>query len=318
MKHGQRGIGLIQIMIALAGVAGISYTIMQQGDVDNKIKIKNNFDQNLESISSVIRSDLSDILNCSASFAGKTIGTLAAPTELSLNDGIFKGNLNLNNQIIRGSKLFGIRTPNSNAIYVDRMQILSRPFIYFDNATNAYVTGPNQDVVRIFYRAGSINATGTPKNLNIRGLGATEKNLDLPLVVKLNANVIETCYFDPLNSVKISCEKIAGAIWNEVTKKCDLPNAIQSSELIQLWLTNTGTLNVNKPADKANGQVTCQKSSKRCSRTNMDCNLPACPANHYQSAPWEWDRKQSMWDYACMKSANCMYVSQPSGRIVKP
>ena len=48
MKLGQNGIGLIQVMIAVAGVAGISYTIMNQGEMDRKIKVKANFDQQYE------------------------------------------------------------------------------------------------------------------------------------------------------------------------------------------------------------------------------------------------------------------------------
>jgi hypothetical protein len=149
-------------------------------------------------------------------------------------------------------------------------------------------------------------------------MGATEKSLDLPIITKLNAGLIETCYFDAMNGVEDSCDKLKGAVWNDLTKKCELPKAIPTSSLVPIWAASDGSLVTTKPADVEHGEVTCQKSSKRCSRTNLDCTLPACPPHHYQTGPWEWNRSQSTFDKACMKSAKCMYVAQPAGQIVKP
>jgi hypothetical protein len=318
MKLDERGIGLIQVLIAFAGAAGIGYTIMNQGDIDNKIKLKLNFDQHFESQAGYLRSEMSDILNCSASLKGKAIGTETAPTTLATTDGLFRGNLNLTNQIVRGSQIFAVRAPGSSGIYADKMQILSRPEVYFDHAVGAYVTGPLQDVLRIFFVAGSVDQNGTPKPLKLVGMGGTEMSLDIPMITKINAGTIDTCYFDSMNAVKESCQKLQDAQWNDMTKECELPKAIPTSDLVQLWSDVSGNLTINKPADVEHGEVTCQKSSKRCSRTNSDCSLPACPVNHYRGPAWQWDRRQSMWDKACMKSAKCMYMAQPAGSIVKP
>lgn len=322
MKLGQNGIGLIQVMIAVAGVSGISYTIMNQAEMDRKIKVKANFDQQYEAHAQLIRSELSDVFNCTASFAGNQVGTETTPTVI---DGIYKGNLNLlvNNQIDRGSMLFGIRSPGSSGLYIDQMQLLSRPPVYFDHAKGRYETGDPQDVLRVSFIAGSIDFNGGIRP-SASGLGPGERSLDIPLITKKNGLVIETCYFDAMNSVKEACENIPNAVWNPLTKKCDLPQAVLTDDLKPLWTNAGGALVGVRPPDVPNGEVTCQKNPKQCARTSMDCNLPACPANHYTGGAWEWDRcQQSLpfggcMDWACMKSAKCMYVAQPAGHMVKP
>lgn len=323
MKLGQNGIGLIQVMIAVAGVSGISYTIMNQAEMDRKIKVKANFDQQYEAHAQLIRSELSDVFNCTASFAGKPVGNEATPTVIPATEGIDKGHFNqLTNLITPVSMLLGIRSPGSSGLYIDQMQLLSRPPVYFDHATGGYETGDPQDVLRVSFIAGSIDSNGGIRP-SASGLGPGERSLDIPLITKKDGLVIETCYFDAMNSVREACENIPNAVWDDLTKKCELPLAVLTDDLMPLWTNAGGALVSVRPPDVPNGEVTCQKNHKQCGRTEMDCNLPACPANHYIGGAWEWDRcQQDTWvgcvDWACMKSAKCMYIAQPAGYMVKP
>lgn len=311
MKLGQAGLGLVQVMVAIGAVAAGTYAILQNNQISSKQQVKASFDQVLEAKTEEMQTVLAKLENCTATMAGKTFSTTTQPL-----DGLFQGAFDATDltKVIKGSKIFDIKQSNSQGVYVNSMTFLNRPEI--DPVTRTVIG--NNDVIRVQFNSGDVNAAGASRD-RAKGLGATQIARDFIIQSTKDATgKVITCFSDSYNIVENSCESVADTVWNPTTKKCEFPNAIKKEELVQLWITKDGSLAYHKPADVENGEVTCQKSGKRCSRTNAECSLPSCPANHYQGGAWEWDRKQSMWDYACMKSAKCMYMAQPAGKIVKP
>lgn len=299
-----KGFSLVETMVAVGLTAGIGYMVMTQSEMSKKQQIKSDFNGLVNSQVSAIQKELSKSENCTATFQGLQFGTSASP--VSINE-ISKGIVNTTTTpptVTKGDVLFRVKQPGAVGLYIDSMHMLRR-------------SGDNKDVLRVMFVNGDVAGTATRQRS--KGYGASVIPKDFIIMTQKNAaNVVQTCFSESTNLLSTACASMPGGVWNPTTQKCDISGIVKRSDLVQLWLTKDGTLTMTKPADTANGQVTCQKSGKRCSRTNADCSLPACPPNHYQSGAWEWDRKQSMWDYACMKSANCMYVAQPAGWMVKP
>ena len=308
----QQGLGIVQVMVALAATAGLTYSILHNASVSNKQMAKASFDQQFESQVNEVQAELAKLENCTATLRGKTISAIpvAVPS-------VKRGTLNTTTtppSVVVGPDIFSTLKPNSQGVYISSIHFLTRterdPMDVTRTITN--------DVIRVQFQSGDISATGVVRP-RANALGASNMAKDFIIQSDKNAaGVISTCFSDSANLVENSCQNLAETVWNEQTKKCEFPNAIPKGDLVQLWITKTGALAYNKPADAENGEVTCQKSNKRCSRTSLDCALPACPANHYKGPAWEWDRKQSTWDKACMKSAKCMYVPQRAGWVVKP
>ena len=299
-----KGFSLVETMVAVGLTAGLGYILMQQSDMSKKQQIKSDFNNLVNSQSAAIQKELSKSENCTASFRDLKFGTTAAPTNITE---IKKGLVDLSTTpptITGGATVFRTRQVGSSALYIDTMQLITRP-------------GDNKDVLRINFVNGDVTASGT--RARAKGYGASIIPKDFFIMTQKKADgTIVSCYSETTNLLATACLTMPGGVWNSATQKCDISGIVKRSDLVQLWLTKDGTITMNKPADAPNGEVTCQKSGKRCSRTGLDCTLPGCPPNHYHSGAWEWDRKQSTWDYACMKSANCMYQSQPAGWMVKP
>lgn len=314
---GQSGMGLIPVMAAIAGTGALTYFLIGQSDINSKTQSKANFDHSVDAQIQQIKTELADYVNCTASFADLRFGTVAAPTVLTSAQGIFKGTLGPTLTVIKSPiPLYRLKAPNAIGAYIEKMSLLSRKDVIFDSSLNTYVEKDMRDVLRIEFVYGNLDGAGTVRP-GPKASGATKISKDLIIVSEKAAGKIVTCYFDETNSVQLACEKVLGSQWNESTKKCELPNAIYKSDLTPLWSMVTGAITTIKPADVANGRVSCKKSSKRCSRTNADCNLPACPTNHYRSSPWEADEKEGLFNKKCMKYANCMYQAQPAGYIPK-
>ena len=303
-KLQQRGFSLVETMVAVGLTAGLGYILMQQSDMSNKQQQKANFNSLVNSEAVVAQKVLSRSENCTASLRNLKFGTTVAPTIVTE---VRKGIANLATTpptITSGELILKTQAPNASGVYIESMHLITRP-------------GDNKDVLRVTYVSGDISG-GVVRN-RAKGLGSSRIPKDFVMMTQKRADgTIESCYSEASNLLATSCSTMPDGQWNATTQKCTINGIVKRSDLIQLWQTKDGTLTMNKPADAKNGEVTCQKSSKRCSRTNNDCSLPACPPNHYRSGEWEWDRKQSTWDYACMKSANCMYQAQPAGWMVKP
>ena len=312
MKLNQDGLGLVQVMFAIAAVGGFTYAILQNNSVSNKQLAKASFDQHLETQVEEIQTELAKLENCTATLKDKIFS--ASPATIP---SIKKGVLDTSTVppgVIVGPNIFNIKKPNSIGVYINSINILTRTEVDPLDPTRTWTN----DVIRVQFNSGDVNNAGVARD-RASGLGATQITRDFVIQSsKQSTGQVITCFSDSSNVVENSCESIPDTVWNPTTKRCEFPNAIPKSDLVQLWITKDGTIAYNKPADAPNGEVTCQKSGKRCSRTGLDCTLPACPANHYHSGAWEWDRKQSTWDYACMKSANCMYMAQRAGWLVKP
>jgi type II secretory pathway pseudopilin PulG len=294
----QAGISLVETLVGLSIAAGISLVLMRQQETSNKMQAKTNVDQNINSAVNIIQSSLGNRAICTKSIETKGVGdSITQIVDAQVDP------TNFNNFIVTGKRIADTTTMLPGNIKIDSMNIISEgagatQMDYLRVVFNRNPTGKT----KLF------GATQVPKKFRIQG----QKNA---------AGKYTLCFSEASNllnsAVQQACVSLGG-LWNPTTSKCEIADLIKRSDLAQLWRNNAGLLTPVKPPDVANGTVTCQKSSKRCSRTNMDCSLPACPAGHYHGGAWEWDRRQSTWDYACMKSANCMYMAVPAGWMVKP
>ncbi len=307
MKFKQSGFSLVETMVSVGLMGALSYVMYTQSDMSAKQQAKAVFNQQVNSLFNSIQTELSRSENCTATLAlpsPKTYGTASSPT--IINE-IRRGRLDLATtppEVKDNGLLFKVKSENSTGVFIDSIHLIRRPI-------------DNRKVLRITFKPGNITADGQIRLKEM--LGGENYSKDILLSPRDNGgDTVLGCQSEITNLLASSCLSLPGGIWDQNTQTCNISEIVLRGDLVKLWLTKDGNLTSTKPADAANGQVTCQKSSKRCSRTNMDCSLPACPSNHYQSSAWEWDRKQSMWDYACMKSANCMYMSQPAGWMVKP
>jgi hypothetical protein len=301
MKLKQAGFGLMEVMVSVGLTGVLSYIVMQQTDMSSKQQAKASYNQALNSLTTSIQAELAKSENCTMSLINMAYGTMDSPTVVT---SIKKGIVNpVTNVITYGGVLFSTRKRGSVGIYIDQMGLIKRPL-------------DNKKVLRVHFKPGDISATGVIKEK--AQLGGKNISKDFLISATDNFSVIQSCQSESTNLLSSSCASLPGGVWNDTLKKCEISGIVTDSDLIPLWNLPTGGISPIKPADVPNGQVTCQKSSKRCSRSSGDCTLPACPANHYYGTPWEWDRKQSTWDYACMKSAKCMFTSTQAGWMVKP
>lgn len=304
MKVKQGGFGLMEVMVSVGLTGVLSYIIMQQTDMSSKQQAKANYNLALNTLTTSIQAELAKSENCTATLAGLAYGTMTNPT---LVTSIRKGNVNTVNPtapiIIPGAALFTTRQQGSTGVYIDQMALIRRPL-------------DSKKVLRVNFKSGDISSSGVIRDK--AQVGGKSISKDFLISTTEIGSTIQSCQSESTNLLSSACASLPGGMWNNTTKKCDVSGIVTAPDLVPLWNLSSGGVTPNKPADVANGEVTCQKSSKRCSRSGGDCPLPACPANHYYSASWEWDRKQSMWDYACMKSANCMFRSTQVGWMVKP
>jgi type II secretory pathway pseudopilin PulG len=305
MKLKQGGFGLMEVMVSVGLTGVLSYIVMQQSDMSSKQQAKANYNQALNTLTTSIQAELSKSENCSASLRNLAYGTMASPTVVTI---IRKGIVNTVTTpptITNGPTLFETRKSGSIGIYIDQMGLMKRPL-------------DNKKVLRVHFKPGDISGTGVIKNKAQLGGKSISKDFLISATDNVAGTVILSCQSESTNLLSSACASLPGGVWNNLTKKCEVSGVVTDTDLRPLWSTASGGISPNKPADVPNGEVTCQKSSKRCSRTNANCNLPACPANHYPGTAWEWDRKQSTWDYACMKSAKCVFRSTQAGWMVKP
>lgn len=297
MTYKQAGISLVETMIGLAIAAGISVVLMKQQETSSRMQSKNNSDQIINSAAQIIQSSLSNRAICTLSLRTRGLGDPV----LQIVDGSIDP-ANFNNFLPSGKIIADTTTLLPGDVKIDSMKIVEEGPVGNKLEYLSVVFNPNPRGNKKMF-GGKVFA----KKFRIQGQKVSGK--------------FTVCYSEASNllqsAVQTSCAALGG-VWNPATQKCDIADIIKRSDLTQLWRNSTGALTATKPPDTPNGEVTCQKNSKRCSRTNMDCTLPACPVHHYQGNAWEWDREQSTWDLACMKSAKCMYIAQPAGWMVKP
>lgn len=304
MRLKQGGFGLMEVMVSVGLTGVLSYIVMQQTDMSSKQQAKANYNQALNTLTSSIQAELAKSENCTATLRNMAYGTMASPTVVSV---IRKGIVNTVTTpptITNGPVLFQTRKRGSVGIYIDEMGLMKRPL-------------DNKKVLRVHFRPGDISGAGVIKD-KAQLLGGKSISKDFLISATDNGTLIQSCQSESTNLLSSACASLPGGVWNDTTKKCEISGIVTDADLIPLWNLSSGGISPIKPADVANGEVTCQKSSKRCSRSGGDCSLPACPANHYQGAAWEWDRQQSAWDKACMKSAKCMFRATQAGWMVKP
>lgn len=302
-NHSQKGFSLVEVMVAVGLTAVLGYVLMQQSDMSKKQQMKASFNNLVSTQAAAIQKELTKSENCTASFRDLKFGTQNNPTVITdIRRGI--ADMTQTPPVINpGQSIFKINQAGASGIYIESMHLIQRP-------------GDNKDVLRVTFVSGDV--VGTQVRERERGYGASKIPKDFFIMTqKRDDQTIASCYSESVNHLATACLTLPGGVWDGTTQKCTITGIVKRSDLVQLWRTKDGTLAITRPADVENGEVTCQKSSKRCSRTNMDCTLPACPPNHYYGRIWEWDRKQSMWDKACMKSGKCMYSSQPGGWMVK-
>lgn len=303
-----RGFSLVETMVAVGLTAGLGYVLMSQTEMTKKQQQKTDFNQLVNSQAAAIQKELGKSENCTATFKDLAFGTATSPTVVGE---IKKGLVNLATTpptITAGPVLFKTRQAGASGIYIDSMHLIRRP-------------GDSKEVLRVTFASGDV--VGTTTRDRTKGFGASRVPKDFFIMTQKNSsNVITTCYSESTNLMNTACLSMPGGVWNPTTQKCDITGIVKRSDLVQIWTTKNGGIATTRPADSENGEVTCQRSGKKCSRAGgSDCSLPACPAGHYHSTPWSWNRDQSSgWgvDHACMKSAKCMYSSQPAGWMVKP
>jgi type II secretory pathway pseudopilin PulG len=302
MNLKQHGFGLLEVMVSLGLTGVLAYIVMQQSEMSSKQQAKVVFNQALNTTMNSIQAELAKSENCTATLKNLSYGTIANPTEVLV---IRKGIINTVTSppsINDGPILFQKLQNGSTGVYIEKMDLIKRPL-------------DNKKVLRVHFKPGDVVAGEVRAK---KQLGAQSISKDFLISSSDTGLTVKSCQSESTNLLSSACASLPGGIWNDTTQKCEISGIITTANLLPLWNLAGGGIGTIKPADAINGKVTCQKSSKRCSRTNADCSLPACPANHYQGTPWEWDRKQSTWDYACMKSANCMYQSTQAGWMVKP
>lgn len=226
MKIGQNGLGVVQVLIAIAATAGISYTIMQNSSISNKQQSKASFDQQLENLSNEIQTEMAKLENCTASLVGRTAGVALT----SLRSGTHNTSVNPH-QIVPGPVIFSVRKPNSLGIYIDGISFLTREEVDpMDSTKKIY-----NDVIRVAFQSGDVSASGVVRE-RAKGLGATSMSHDFVVQThKDSTGKVITCFSDDSNVVKHTCESIAETVWNPATKKCEFPQAIPVSDLIDVY-----------------------------------------------------------------------------------
>lgn len=327
MMLNQKGFGLVQVMIAIAAVAGISYTMMQNNAVTSKQQSKANFDIIFNDQTEEIQTELANLVNCTATLKGLAFST--SPVALS---SIKKGFLTNPEplEVTPGPNLFTVRKPNSQGIYINGIHFFTRSE---QDPLDATKTITN-DVIRVQFNSGDVNAAGVARD-RAKGLGATQIARDFVIQSTKDATgKVETCFSDNSNTVKNTCDTIPDAVWNPTTKKCDYPNAIPNGDLVDLYTQPDGTLGlaippptrlkVNVPLFGAmDVKKSCQCSGKKCSRAPnpCTCGVPACPTDYVNVGYHNYNRDQSSGfgvDHACMYASYCEFISKPVGKIVKP
>ena len=329
MKLGQSGFGIIQVMIAISATAALTYVLLRQSEVTNKQQVKASYDQALQAQVHEIQTEMAKLENCTASLRGSNF-TSTPTTVGSLRKG-FRDTINPET-IIDGPVMFSTMKPNSVAVYIQDMNILTRT----EKDPN-FPTDPtktiNRDVLRVNFVSGDIDSSGNVRE-RAKALGAVSKGFDFFIQSTKDAsgNVL-TCFSDNSNAVANTCKAITGTIWNETTKKCEFPEAISKGDLIPIWTQPDGGVSVTQPPPtllmishpligSMPAKVSCQCSGKKCSRAPNPCrcSVPACPSGYTQVNFSNWNRDQSSGfgvDHACMYGSNCQFNSQPAGYLVK-
>lgn len=306
MKCNERGFSLVETMVSVGLAAGLGYVMMTQSEMSSKQQARAAFSQQVNSLTNSIQTELSRSENCTVTLGSKTYGTELNPTLITE---IRRGRLDVTSappEVRDNGLLFKVKAANSNGIYIDSIHLIKR-------------TGDQRKVLRVTFKSGSISDAGVVREKDVLGGDAFSKDILLSTRDNPSDEVI-SCQSETTNLLAASCLSMPGGEWDDATQTCKPTKVVTRSDLVQLWLTKDGTITMNRPANAENGTLTCQKDSKRCSRTNNNCTLPACPANHVPGSEWEWDRCQNSIcsDKACMKSAKCYYISQPAGWMVKP
>ena len=330
MKLGQAGFGIIQVMVAISATAALTYVLLQQSETTNKQQAKMSYDQALQQQVHEIQTEITKLENCTASLKGMRFQTSPTPVT-SLNKGTFD---TINpNQIITGPAMFSIRKPNSIGIYIQDINILTRT-----EADPNFPSDPsktiNRDVLRVNFVRGDIDSSGNSRDRS-KAVGAVTKSFDFFIQsTKDPSGAIVTCFGDNSNAVANTCKAITDAVWNETTKRCEFPKAINKGDLVPIFTQPDGGVGVTQPPPSlltvtvpligtVTAQLSCQCSGKKCSRAPNPCrcSVPACPSGYSHVNFSNWNRDQSSGfgiDKACMYGANCQFISKPAGYLVKP
>lgn len=299
----QKGFSIVEITIGLALAAGLGLVLMRQTENSSKMQVKNNSNQVVNSAVNSIQTSLANQAICTKSLEGYGVGDqIPALVNAKIDPSDYS------NIIVDGTNIVDTTTIFPGDVKVENMQIIAH------NECDPNSAPCFHDYLLVNF---NLDPRDRKKQFSAKIIGKRFRLQGL----KNSAEKYISCYSEVSNLLETAmikaCESLGG-VFNPLTQKCEISDLIRRSDLVQLWKTNTGLLTPVQPSPTENGEVTCQKSDKRCSRTNLDCNLPSCPPGHVQGPPWEWDRQQSALDKACMKSAKCMYISVPSGFMVKP
>lgn len=307
MKCNERGFSLVETMVSVGLAAGLGYVMMTQSEMSSKQQARAGFNQQVNSLTNSIQTELSRSENCTATLRTKTYGNELNPT---LVTDIRRGRLDVTGAspvVLDNGSLFKVRAENSNGIYIDSIHLIKR-------------TGDQRKFLRVTFKSGSISDAGVVREKDVLGGDAFSK--DILLSTRDNpSNEVISCQSETTNLLAASCLSMPGGEWDNDAGTCVPTEVVTRDDLIPLWITQNGTISTIRPGN-SQVKIECKMSNKRCSRRGSDnCNLPACPPYYVKGGEWIEDVDESFGtgvNKKCMKYAYCNFSSPSAGFMVKP
>ena len=297
MKNNQWGVTLVELVMSLLIMSGITYMVMHQQEVAGQAQGKSGFDLEITNLGTHIRDALSDVPSCSLTVNNIVPGTLAGGVVTGGDiTKIFRG---IANARVANKDLLVSGQEAGKGVVVKQIQL--------------FVDG-EQDQIRVTYEA-----TDALKKVMT---GGTTVSKDYFIVGTKDpaTNTFTDCGAIGVNaSDEDVCASIQSGSWNSTTNTCDLLDyLVKPTGLVPVFDDGAGEFKItnNTPA----GTLSCSCSGSICANDpSCFCNVGNCPAGQVRENPVRRVTNGSNCDLeAICYNVNPVINETPLGMLVQP
>jgi type II secretory pathway pseudopilin PulG len=214
----ERGFSILEVMVSAGLIGGLAVMLMTQQQTASKIQTKMSYNQDLNTVTTMIQTQLGKMNNCTATVAGKKVGD-------NLTDGIkVEDPANPNTFKTLFKPITKNASGNTHQLESSKLKITEIKLVKSDP------TDPDSlDAIQVKFEAGRLDDSGRFIASEMMGSGHITKRFLIQGKQAADGSY-ENCFSESQNLVETSCVT-QGGTWDEVNQRCKfthLPQCIST------------------------------------------------------------------------------------------
>lgn len=306
----QKGFGVLEVLLMVALVGGLSYFVMDQRDKASKFQARSEFDLEVENAATLFRQFFADTYTCSRTVEPASVGVILGPPTppgVERKGDVSGGDIT---KITEGLFNSAFPTAPGSRIFVNGRDLLERDKIIkpgFKVSKINVVFNGVEDMIRVkfAFEGNKASKTGILKEIN-RDFRLITKKISTPSGDKITECFLKISQADLIRG----CTKLQGD-WDAALQKCVMRDYIlRSRDLVNLYDNGSGGYTLNSPV-RGTMSCTCPMTSCQNIPGPTCCRPNPCNSSFFTEHPARLVKTAT----TCRTEARC--YDKPIGHLVK-